>query len=181
MGFCAEKCSECGTLRAMRTLTQLQQNRRVVQDFTQTTLAGIPGLFARLAYIASLHTRAFPRFIQTRPSSRLCSFVMNRSSSGYWNRRSPARKRTCGPAWQAWKAGCLPRFVTGAATKPTGFCSPKQRRIISRTFSARISALFWRFSIRTALRPIQARNYTCDPPHDFRLVRNPPHLRHAMR
>jgi hypothetical protein len=38
----------------MRTLTQLQQNRRVVQDFTETTLAGISGLFARLAYIASL-------------------------------------------------------------------------------------------------------------------------------
>src|SRR5260370_326962 len=38
----------------MRTLTQLQQNRRVIQDFTATTLAGIPGLYARLVYIASL-------------------------------------------------------------------------------------------------------------------------------
>src|ERR1700745_2040161 len=38
----------------MGTLTQLQQNRRVIQDFTLTTLAGIPGLFARLAYMASL-------------------------------------------------------------------------------------------------------------------------------
>ena len=46
----------------MRTLTQLQQNRRVVQDFTQTTLAGIPGLFARLAYIASLRDLSSGRY-----------------------------------------------------------------------------------------------------------------------
>src|SRR5258708_19334488 len=46
----------------MRTLTQLQQNRRVVQDFTLTTLAGIPGLFARLAYIASLRDLSSGRY-----------------------------------------------------------------------------------------------------------------------
>jgi len=46
----------------MRTLTQIQQNRRVVQDFTQTTLAGIPGLFARLAYIASLRDLSSGRY-----------------------------------------------------------------------------------------------------------------------
>jgi hypothetical protein len=34
--------------------TQLQQNRRIIQDFTLTTLAGIPSEFARLAYMASL-------------------------------------------------------------------------------------------------------------------------------
>jgi hypothetical protein len=38
----------------MTTLTQLQQNRRVIQDFTLTTLANIPGFFSRLVYIASL-------------------------------------------------------------------------------------------------------------------------------
>jgi hypothetical protein len=46
----------------MRTLTQMQQNRRVVQDFTQTTLAGISGLFARLAYIASLRDLSSGRY-----------------------------------------------------------------------------------------------------------------------
>jgi hypothetical protein len=46
----------------MRTLTQLQQNRRVIQDFTLTTLAGIPGLFARLAYIASLRDLSSGRY-----------------------------------------------------------------------------------------------------------------------
>jgi hypothetical protein len=46
----------------MRTLTQLQQNRRVIQDFTQTTLAGIPGLFARLAYMASLRDLSSGRY-----------------------------------------------------------------------------------------------------------------------
>ena len=38
----------------MKTLAQLQQNRRVVQDFTITTLAGISSQFARLIYISSL-------------------------------------------------------------------------------------------------------------------------------
>ena len=46
----------------MRTLTQLQQNRRVIQDFTQTTLAGISGLFARLTYMASLRDLSSGRY-----------------------------------------------------------------------------------------------------------------------
>jgi len=46
----------------MRTLTQLQQNRRVIQDFTLTTLAGIPGLFSRLTYIASLRDLSSGRY-----------------------------------------------------------------------------------------------------------------------
>jgi hypothetical protein len=46
----------------MRTLTQLQQNRKVVQDFTLNTLARIPGLFARLTYIASLRDLSTGRY-----------------------------------------------------------------------------------------------------------------------
>src|SRR5713226_8072458 len=46
----------------MGTLTQLQQNRRVIQDFTVTTLAGIPGEFARLVYIASLRDLSSGRY-----------------------------------------------------------------------------------------------------------------------
>jgi hypothetical protein len=46
----------------MKTLTQLQQNRRIVQDFTLTTLAGIPGHFARLVYIASLRDLSSGRY-----------------------------------------------------------------------------------------------------------------------
>ena len=46
----------------MRTLTQLQQNRRIIQDFTLTTLAGIPGLFARLIYVASLRDLSSGRY-----------------------------------------------------------------------------------------------------------------------
>ena len=38
----------------MNTITQLQQNRRIIVDFTSSTLATLPGFFARLAYIASL-------------------------------------------------------------------------------------------------------------------------------
>jgi hypothetical protein len=38
----------------MKSLTQLQQNRRVIQDFTTTTLAGMSSMFSRLAYVASL-------------------------------------------------------------------------------------------------------------------------------
>jgi hypothetical protein len=35
-------------------VTQIQQNRRIIQDFTLTTLAGISGEYARLAYMASI-------------------------------------------------------------------------------------------------------------------------------
>jgi hypothetical protein len=38
----------------MGTLTQLQQNRRIIQDFTSTSLAILPNPFARLVYMASL-------------------------------------------------------------------------------------------------------------------------------
>ena len=46
----------------MGTLTQLQQNRRVIQDFTSTTLAVIPSSFARLAYMASLRDLSSGRY-----------------------------------------------------------------------------------------------------------------------
>ena len=46
----------------MRALTQLQQNRKIVQDFTLTTLAGIQGLLARLAYVASLRDLSSGRY-----------------------------------------------------------------------------------------------------------------------
>jgi len=45
----------------MAALTQLQQNRKIVQDFT-TTLAGIPGLFARLIYMGSLRDLSSGRY-----------------------------------------------------------------------------------------------------------------------
>jgi hypothetical protein len=44
------------------SLSQLQQSRKVIQDFTLTTLAGIPGLFARLVYIASLRDLSSGRY-----------------------------------------------------------------------------------------------------------------------
>jgi len=46
----------------MSPLTKFQQNRRIVEDFTVSTLAGIPGLFARLAYIASLRDLSSGRY-----------------------------------------------------------------------------------------------------------------------
>jgi hypothetical protein len=46
----------------MGTLTQLQQNRRVIQDFTLRTLAAIPGTFARLTYMASLRDLSSGRY-----------------------------------------------------------------------------------------------------------------------
>jgi hypothetical protein len=46
----------------MGTLTQFQQNRRVVQDFTSTTLAMIPSAFARLTYLASLRDLSSGRY-----------------------------------------------------------------------------------------------------------------------
>ena len=46
----------------MKTLTQLQQNRRIIEDFTQTTLVGIPSNFARLTYVASLRDLSSGRY-----------------------------------------------------------------------------------------------------------------------
>lgn len=46
----------------MKSLTQLQQNRRIIQDFTTTTLAGIAGLFSRLTYVASLRDLSSGRY-----------------------------------------------------------------------------------------------------------------------
>jgi hypothetical protein len=46
----------------MSSLTQFQQNRRVIQDFTSTTLAAIPSAFARLTYLASLRDLSSGRY-----------------------------------------------------------------------------------------------------------------------
>src|SRR5215467_1906141 len=46
----------------MTEITQLQQNRRIIQDFTLRTLAGIPGEFSRLAYMASLRDLSSGRY-----------------------------------------------------------------------------------------------------------------------
>src|SRR5262249_23804536 len=46
----------------VETQTQLQQNRRVIQDFTSKTLAMIPSAFARLAHIASLRDLSSGRY-----------------------------------------------------------------------------------------------------------------------
>jgi hypothetical protein len=43
-------------------ITELQQNRRIIQDFTLTTLAGIPGEFGRLTYMASLRDLSSGRY-----------------------------------------------------------------------------------------------------------------------
>jgi|SRR5690242_12365416 len=46
----------------MSVINQLQQNRRIIQDFTLTTLAGIPGEFGRLTYMASLRDLSSGRY-----------------------------------------------------------------------------------------------------------------------
>jgi hypothetical protein len=47
----------------MGTQTQFQQNRRVIHDFTSTTLAAIPSVFARLTYLASLRDLSSGRYV----------------------------------------------------------------------------------------------------------------------
>lgn len=49
-------------LRQAKLITQLQQNRRIIHDFTLTTLAGIEGEFARLAYMGSLRDLSTGRY-----------------------------------------------------------------------------------------------------------------------
>lgn len=46
----------------MPALTKLQQNRRIIQDFTLNTLEGIAGPYARLVYVASLRDLSSGRY-----------------------------------------------------------------------------------------------------------------------
>lgn len=46
----------------MPTMSDLQQNRRIIQDFTMTTLAGISSAFSRLTYMASLRDLSSGRY-----------------------------------------------------------------------------------------------------------------------
>jgi hypothetical protein len=46
----------------VETLEGFQQNRRVIEDFTQRTLEGIPSGFGRLLYVASLRDLASGRY-----------------------------------------------------------------------------------------------------------------------
>jgi len=46
--------SEDGSNRKMDTLTQLQQNRRIIHDLTLSVLARMESQFSRVAYLASL-------------------------------------------------------------------------------------------------------------------------------
>ena len=41
-------------LTSIKTLTHVQQDRRILPDFTVNTLAGMPSLYSRLIYVASL-------------------------------------------------------------------------------------------------------------------------------
>ena len=43
-------------------LNQLRQNRRIIEDFTVTTLAVIPNAFARLIYVSSLRDLSTGRY-----------------------------------------------------------------------------------------------------------------------
>jgi hypothetical protein len=46
----------------MKAFTQLQQNRRIIQDFITTTLAAIPSPYSRLTYMASLRDLSSGRY-----------------------------------------------------------------------------------------------------------------------
>lgn len=55
----------------MEMMTQLQQNRRIIHDFASTTLAAIPGMFARLTYVASLRDLSSGAYEEEGPQVRV--------------------------------------------------------------------------------------------------------------
>ena len=172
----------------MRTLTQLQQNRRVIEDFTVTTLAGIPGLFARLAYLASLRDLSSGRYEHAglaalypdaaiQQALQLCHEQIFERILETPLASQEEDLRAC----LAGMEGGLPVAVSHWRTsKLTASFNRKRRQTISRNFSFRISAHFWRFSILNILRLVQARNHTGHAAHNFGLLRHAPRLRYAM-
>ena len=138
----------------MDTLTQLQQNRRIIHDLTSSTLARISSPFSRLVYLASLrdistnvyehaglsavypkeavrqaleqcHQELFERILET-------PLVVQEEDLRAHLRTLPMAR--AGP----------PR--NGAVSKPIVRCCPPIRRSISKSCFARICVRFWRFS-----------------------------------
>lgn len=58
-----QKSSENGTGGNVKALERFQQNRRVIEDFTVWTLAGIPSDYSRLLYVSSLRDLASGRYV----------------------------------------------------------------------------------------------------------------------
>jgi len=117
----------------MKTFTQLQQNRRVIQDFITTTLAAIPSPFSRLTYMASLRDLSSGRYEHAGLASSYEDSAIQQSLE------------LCHVWMQCRKvAARLP--LTGSVWNPIAFYCPSNRLLISRSFSARICTRCWQYS-----------------------------------
>jgi len=141
----------------MRALTQLQQNRRVVQDFTQTTLAAIPGQFSRLSYLASLRDLSSGKYEHSGLSALYPDEAIQQALQLCHEQIFERILESPLSSQQEDLRGCLAGMEGGLSeaashwrshSNRTGLWCRKRCRIISRIFSVRISGLFWRSSWR---------------------------------
>lgn len=75
------RCSEDGTIvsNQMESLDQVQQDRRVIDDFTEHTLQGISGGISRLVYVATLRDLATGRYHHAGLSSIYSEAVVDQA------------------------------------------------------------------------------------------------------
>ncbi len=160
-------------------ITLLQQNSRIIQDFTLTTLAGIPGEFSRLTYMASLRDLSTGKYehagLAALYPDEAIQQALNLCHEQIFERvlESPLARQ------EADLKECLERM-------PGGLCGTiahwrKRLQAISRSFSARISARFWRFSRKNVPRLIQAGNHPNHTADHLGFFRKAPNLWHTTR
>lgn len=67
----------------MGTFSQLQQNRRIIVDFTSTALAGISNPFARLTFMAALKTLRGDLYQHSELAAVYAVEAMQQALAGY--------------------------------------------------------------------------------------------------
>ena len=118
----------------MPALTGLQQNRRIVQDFTLTTLAGIPTLFGRLVYVASLRDLSSGRYEHAGLAALYPEEALQQARAGFGNALGEpvGGFSVLSGEYAGWLAGSGPALVGDGGVQ--GFAAGECPRLFKRSF-----------------------------------------------
>jgi len=170
-------------------ITQLQQNRRIIQDFTLTTLVAIPGEFGRLTYIASLRDLSSGKYEHAGLAVLYPDEAVQQALELCHEQIFERVLETSLAKQEADLKECLERM-------PGGLCStlahwrrmeayrvlmPDALLVTSRSFSVRIYARCWSFSRKNVPRLRQPGNHSHYAANHFGFFRKMPNLGHAAR